>query len=690
MLLARHFSTLITAPAPGLAAAGGLTAEESALLAAEARAALAAGLIGWDETATPVCSSFAVALDGAAPPQAAVMVPPDAAQLAAHLRLLALRADMDDIAPPAVIVPVEHPEAFSIAGQPAAADAARVTAEFGRRQMRLVLESVMDACDRDHADGFDPARHAPLGVAVRMAAALGVPDAAIAAAIARAADGDEHFTLLDAAPLDDATSRHLPVALSLPDVFFESALTRHGFAEGGMRQSDAAALLDTLSLQIWQSGQPHIVFRDRAGAVPPAPDAPVARGSIRLVPFIEANGFQAPAFAAAVRVLVLQLASRGTDYVAVDLTDIAGALMAAGIAYDSARGRAMAAGVAALMTAETCQTLADLAARSGRPGHGDGRQGFCQHLKAVRDRMAGGAFAGLAPGLPDFSHMDAGLRRNVAESLDRAIDAVRRHGLQAWPLTRSTADTDSLMVLATGQMPLATLVQQDEDGHRLAAPVQLGLARLGYDADQREAMAAYVLGTRQLDAAPGVDTARLRERGLDAAAITRIEAALPTARHLDHAINIWTLGRAFCRDVLRLPEDADDVLLHLGFTADDIAAASAVMCGTGQLAGAPHLRPEHASVFATDRAIAQAARLSMQAAIESGLTAGARQVLTLDPGTPASAVRGLILGAWEAGVSGLALYRSSSGLDAPINQLAASPSQRQVADIVEKSKKQGH
>ena len=69
------------------------------------------------------------------------------------------------------------------------------------------------------------------------------------------------------------------------------------------------------------------------------------------------------------------------------------------------------------------------------------------------------------------------------------------------------------------------------------------------------------------------------------ATIDRIEKALATAFDIRFAFSRFTLGDAFCREVLGLDDAALadpklDVLARLGFSKSDIAAANRHACGS--------------------------------------------------------------------------------------------------------------
>src|SRR3546814_11550583 len=75
-----------------------------------------------------------------------------------------------------------------------------------------------------------------------------------------------------------------------------------------------------------------------------------------------------------------------------------------------------------------------------------------------------------------------------------------------------------------------------------------------------------------------------------------------SAFDIKFAFNKWTLGDAFCRDVLgltdaQLDDMSFDMLAALGFTRAEIDAANTYVCGAMTVEGAPHLKVDHLPVF---------------------------------------------------------------------------------------------
>src|SRR5690242_6133288 len=130
------------------------------------------------------------------------------------------------------------------------------------------------------------------------------------------------------------------------------------------------------------------------------------------------------------------------------------------------------------------------------------------------------------------------------------------------------------------------------------AQVPAALRTLGYPEHQIAEIEAYAVGHGSLKQAPGINPTTLKARGFDEEALAKVETAVKSAFDIKFAFNRWTLGDAFCRDVLGFSvEDMAapgfDLLTALGFTKAEIEAANIHVCGAMTVEGALHLKSEH-------------------------------------------------------------------------------------------------
>ena len=405
-----------------------------------------------------------------------------------------------------------------------------------------------------------------------------------------------------------------------------------------------------------------------------------------------------------VRILTLALAcaARG-DAVEIRLTNVAHVLMAHGLAYGSDEGRAMAATLAAFVTATALEGAAALAGRTSmasRPADGDALRIIANMQRALLGQTGGYEGLAVAPQrLYPFSAGQARILDAARTRLEAARIAVCRFGLGVVPVVSAAANTATdhlLAVEAAGLAPMTALVRH----HRLAgsvgeatlykvlsAAVSSGLRALSHGEADIERLLDYVTGTGTLAGAPGIDHDALRELGFAEEDIEAVESALATSGSLRAAFTPWVLG---WDTALALPDDADgdnsaagraaddalasaDLLDRLGFTDWDVEHASLHCCGAMTLEGAPGLPREHLPVFDClaplgtlgARAVSADDRIRMAAAVQPFLTGGISLDLTLPRDTEEGEIACVLHRARALGVAAIRVRRDGTDLTDP-------------------------
>ena len=209
--------------------------------------------------------------------------------------------------------------------------------------------------------------------------------------------------------------------------------------------------------------------------------------------------------------------------------------------------------------------------------------------------------------------------------------------------------------------------------------VPAALESLGYADTAIEAIVRHAVGHATLAGAPGIDHEALIARGFGPDEIEAVEAALPAAFDIRFVFNVWTLGEAFCTEVLGIPRDrlanpAFDLLCEIGFTQAQIEAANAHVCGTMTLEGAPGLRPDHLSVFdcATPcgrtgtSALSVNAHIDMMAAAQPFISGAISKTINMPNTATVEDCKAAYLRSWAKGVKANALYRDGSKLSQPL------------------------
>jgi ribonucleoside-diphosphate reductase alpha chain len=373
--------------------------------------------------------------------------------------------------------------------------------------------------------------------------------------------------------------------------------------------------------------------------------------------------------------------------------NIGGLLMAMGLPYDSAEGRAMCGALTALMTGVAYATSAEIAGEAGPfPGYARNADHMLRVIRNHR-RAAHGAtdgYEGLAVPPVPLDHdacPDQGLAGLARAAWDEALRLGEVHGYRNAQVS-VIAPTGTIGLVmdcdTTGIEPDFALVKFKKlagGGYFkiINRSVPAALEKLGYGQDRIAGIVAHAVGRGTLDGAPGIDHTALIGHGFGAAEIARIEAALSAAFDIRFVFNQWTLGAEFCTGVLGIPEakladPAFDMLAHLGFTKAQIEAANDHVCGTMTLEGAPHLRPEHLPVFDCANACGKKGRrllsveshIRMMAAAQSFISGAISKTVNMANSATIEDCLDAYRLSWSLGVKANALYRDGSKLSQPL------------------------
>lgn len=624
--------------------------------------------------------------------------------------------------PLGAVIPAEHAAALDIVMRQNESEIDSLARTLGRRMMDMAASAVIDACDRDALRGFDAAFNGKLSRSVQGMRAAGVPETLLRRAIDYAQQGFERLEIAQAED-DLPQTPPLQTILSVSDEFIETALTGHGFllqdAGEAVRHADAEALWARLGDALWTSGQPHLFFRDSAagaGTKPATAQALVSVSGVEaaggtlnlsalaetasetealLVPraLVHTARILTVALDAALDMPGLSAATRARRPVVIGYSGLGGILMSAGVAFDSDAARTLGAQVTALLSGAAHLASAEMADRLG--AYDDYAAESRERLAAVRGRMealdgARGTAKGVMRRLPVLNTAlspDKTLAPALAEVWQRAYAIGKEQGFRHAHLTGlwTSLDMQSLLgVTCRDIAPEAAPVRfegffgdaADESllyGKKLNPAVPRALKRLGYTARQIDDIHAYAVGHGTLLDAPAINHKTLAAKGVVPDMLAAAERLLPAAQDLRYVFNRWTLGAG----VEELPiGDADDILAALGFSDDEIDAASLHACGAMTLEGAPHLLPEHLDVFDCllpsglgIRRVSASAQIAMQAAVEPFLCGTVLQTLILDHHTGIDEMQKLALMAWELGVKRVALWREGASLLQPAELL---------------------
>jgi ribonucleoside-diphosphate reductase alpha chain len=371
-------------------------------------------------------------------------------------------------------------------------------------------------------------------------------------------------------------------------------------------------------------------------------------------------------------------------------------LMARGLGYDSAAGRAIAGAITAIMTGTAYATSAAMAGSMGAfPGFSSNREAMLRvihnHRRAAYGQSGGYNGLSTSPVALDIANCPAELAVAARNAWDQALSLGEKHGYRNAQVS-VIAPTGTIGLVmdcdTTGIEPDFALVKFKKlagGGYFkiINQTVPLALATLGYDEAAIAKIVAHAVGHGTLKDAPAINHEALAARGFDKAALDRIEKALPTAFDIRFAFSRYTLGDDFCREVVGLDESELidpqlDLLARLGFSRSDIAQANVHACGTMSIEGAPGLKREHLAVFDCanpcgrdgTRCLSAESHIRMMAAAQPFVSGAISKTINMPNAATVDDCRKAYELSWKLGLKANALYRDGSKLSQPLSAMA--------------------
>lgn len=369
-------------------------------------------------------------------------------------------------------------------------------------------------------------------------------------------------------------------------------------------------------------------------------------------------------------------------------------LMLQGVPYDSPEGRAICGALTAILHCTAYATSAEMAKALGPfPGYERNRESMLRVIRNHR-RAAYNAppseYEGLTiyPQGIDPQHCPPDLLKAAREDADRMLALGERYGFRNAQVT-VIAPTGTIGLVmdcdTTGIEPDFALVKFKKlagGGYFkiVNQSVPPALRRLGYTEAQIDDIVKYAVGRGTLVGCPFINPESLKAKGFTDEALAKVEKALASAFEIQFAFNKWTLGEAFCRDVLgfsqaQLDDYKFNMLQALGFSKAEIQAANDYVCGTMTVEGAPHLKPEHLPVFDCAnkcgkygrRFIKPEGHILMMAAAQPFLSGAISKTINLPNEATVEDVERAYMLSWQVGTKANALYRDGSKLSQPLN-----------------------
>jgi ribonucleoside-diphosphate reductase alpha chain len=388
--------------------------------------------------------------------------------------------------------------------------------------------------------------------------------------------------------------------------------------------------------------------------------------------------------------------------------NIGGLLMASGIGYDSAPGRAICGAISAVMTGVAYATSAEMSSELGpfpgyEPNAADMLRVIRNHRRAAYGHRDG--YEKLATRPVPLDHASCPEQEIVTAAMrawDRALDLGQAYGFRNAQST-VIAPTGTIGLVmdcdTTGIEPDFALVKFKKlagGGYFkiINRAVPDALRTLGYSEAKIAEIEAYAVGHGTMRQAPAINHSTLKAKGFTDEALEKLEGALKSAFDIKFAMNRWTLGEAFLLETLKVPkekldEPGFDLLAHLGFSKKDIELANEHVCGSMTLEGAPHLKAEHISIFDCanpcgrkgKRFLSVESHIRMMAASQPFISGAISKTINMPNEATVEDCKQSYMLSWRLALKANALYRDGSKLSQPLNSQILSDDADEAEDI---------
>ncbi|MDH7515826.1 MAG: vitamin B12-dependent ribonucleotide reductase [Bacteroidota bacterium] len=371
-------------------------------------------------------------------------------------------------------------------------------------------------------------------------------------------------------------------------------------------------------------------------------------------------------------------------------------LMVAGVPYDSEKGRAIAAGITALLTGEAYATSAEIASCVGPfPGFPANREHM---LRVIRNHRRAAynvtphQYEGLTirPVGIDPNLCPESLLRAARQSWDRALAMGERYGYRNAQVS-VLAPTGTIGLVmdcdTTGIEPDFAIVKYKKlagGGYFkiVNQSVPKALEYLGYTQKQIDDIEKYIKGHGTLAGCPEINRDALLQKGFTSEMIEKIEAQLDSVFHIRFAFNKAVLGEDACLKLgftrEQLCDPTFDMLSALGFGVEQIERANEYVCGTMMIEGAPHIRQSDLPVFDTAnrcgrrgrRFISYEGHIRMMAAVQPFVSGAISKTINMPVDATIEDVKRAYMLSWKLMLKAIALYRDGSKLSQPLNTVS--------------------
>ncbi|MBX7146103.1 MAG: vitamin B12-dependent ribonucleotide reductase [Alphaproteobacteria bacterium] len=631
----------------------------------------------------------------------------------------------------------------------------------GSKIVQKHLKEIFKACQNDKMSGdvFSPDDNRDLKLAIKQARKSLVSENYIQRVIQFARQGykDLEFSTYDTDWDSEAyrtvSGQNSNNSIRIPNTFFEE-LFKNGSWDL-VRRTDkkvhktikAQDLWERIAEAAWASADPGVQYDTTINEWHTCPESgrinasnPCSEymfldntacnlASLNLMTFRQDNGaFNIKAFEHAVRlwtvtleisVLMAQFPSReiaslSYEYRTLGLgyANIGGLLMASGIPYDSAEGRAMAGALTALMTGVAYATSAEMAGQLGSfKGYKNNKDAMLRvmrnHKRAAYSTNDGYEGLSVLPvHLDEHNCPSPSLVAAARKAWDQALELGEQYGYRN-AQTTVIAPTGTIGLVmdcdTTGIEPDFALVKYKKlagGGYFkiINQMVPYALETLGYNEQQINDIIGYALGHNSLEHAPFINHETLTQKNFTKDALNTLTDALKNTFDIRFVFNRWTLGEEFLTKTLgftdiELGDPNFDLLTSLGFSKEEIDAANTYCCGAMTLEGAPHIRPEHLPVFDCanpcgrigKRYLSMESHIRMMAATQPFISGAISKTINMPNSASVEDCKKAYLLSWKLGLKANALYRDGSKLSQPLASTVLGDDADDIEEIAESS-----
>ena len=645
-----------------------------------------------------------------------------------------------------VCLDLDHPDIEDFVNWKAREEQKVASLVTGSRTNERHLNAIMSACAGETESRFDPRQNKPLARAMLSARDAGVSDNYIFRAVQYARQGytSLEFPTFDSDWDSEAyytvSGQNSNNSVRIPNGFMDAVLRDEPWHL--LRRTDrsiaktisATDLWEQISTAAWSCADPGVQFDTTINDWHTCPEGGRINGSnpcseymflddtacnlasLNLMKFYDAEdgAFLIDDMLHATRIwttvleISVSMAQFPSDAIAqlsyeyrtlgLGFANLGATLMVHGVPYDSAIGRSICGCLSAILTGEAYAQSARIAAEQGAFHHYATNR---EHMLRVIRNHRRAAYDAPSSEYEGLSIRPVGIDHHIAppelltvarKCWDEALSLGEAHGYRNAQVS-VVAPTGTIGLVmdcdTTGVEPDFALVKFKKlagGGYFkiINQSVPPALRRLGYTKAQIDDIIRYAIGHGTLRGAPVLNHESLRARGFDTDVLAKVEAQLESAFDIKFAFNRFTLGDAFCQDVLgltnaQLADPTFDILAALGFSRDEVAAANAYATGTMTVEGAPHLQLHHYPVFDCanrcgrigKRFIAYEAHIRIMAACQPFISGAISKTINMPNEATIDDVKNAYMLSWRLGLKANALYRDGSKLSQPLSSVTA-------------------